>query len=489
MWHRLALRTRIVVLLAALFTVTIAAGVASIWHAHTLQQSFATVMHSELPAFQAAQELARSLVMQKGYVTYYFQDKNSQWLRLLDTSHKEFTHALDRCKSYAATEQERNILNAIADQYIRYSKARNEVVAAYRSGRIDAGYALHQEIRPQFYRIIELSQKFGQVHEASIEEARLVNLRQARSVKRFTFVALVCTIALGLILAYTLLRQVLEPIRELALSGSAEDAPAEVENEIKALTVRFRDLLRDVDQTRSKLEWSREHLQQAEKWAMVGKLAAGVAHTIRNPLTSVKMRLFSLQRTLSLQVDQQEDFQVIADEIGHIDNTVRNFLEFSRPPKLKRKLACMSDAVDMAVRLLEHRLESYNVTVAIHRNQRLPDMSLDVDQMKVVLINLMINACEAMVEGGGIDILEDVEKPASGPPLVSIRISNTGPPVPRPTREKVFEPFFSTKEEGTGLGLSIARRIVEEHGGWIELDEDAPETTFVITMPLKQAAG
>ena len=93
---------------------------------------------------------------------------------------------------------------------------------------------------------------------------------------------------------------------------------------------------------------SQEHLLQSGKWAMVGKLAAGVAHSIRNPLTSVNMRLFSLKRSLAMSPSQQEDFEVISEEIRHLDTIVRNFLEFSRPPKLKMQRISPSDVVDGA---------------------------------------------------------------------------------------------------------------------------------------------
>ena len=112
---------------------------------------------------------------------------------------------------------------------------------------------------------------------------------------------------------------------------------------------------------RSELAKSREHLLQAEKMAMVGKLAAGMAHSIRNPFTSVKMRLFSMGRTLQMTLAQKEDFEVISEEIRHIDTIVQNFLEFSRPPKLVMQSISPSTVVDNTLQLLAHRLKSYEV--------------------------------------------------------------------------------------------------------------------------------
>ena len=123
----------------------------------------------------------------------------------------------------------------------------------------------------------------------------------------------------------------------------------------------------------------------SEKLAMAGKLAAGVAHTIRNPLTSVKMRLFSLERGLKLDPSQKEDFEVIAEEIGHIDTIMRNFLEFARPPKLTAQPVSLSDVVDTVLSLLKHRLESYNVDVTVERVRPLPAINADPEVRCVIL--------------------------------------------------------------------------------------------------------
>jgi signal transduction histidine kinase len=116
---------------------------------------------------------------------------------------------------------------------------------------------------------------------------------------------------------------------------------------------------------------------------------------LRNPLTSVKMRLFSLHRALELSPIQRDDFEVISEEIRHIDTIVQNFLEFSRPPKLKTQKISPSEIVDLVFELLRHRLESYNVAATVSRQAALPDIQVDPEQLKEVLINILENACEA----------------------------------------------------------------------------------------------
>lgn len=232
---------------------------------------------------------------------------------------------------------------------------------------------------------------------------------------------------------------------------------------------------------------SEEALRKSEKLAAVGKLAAGVAHSVRNPLTSVKMRLFSMERSVDLSDTQKEDFEVISEEIRNIDNIIRNFLAFSRPSKLKMQKASPSTVVDTTLRLLSQRLDSYGVEVTVNRERRLAEISIDSEQLEEVLVNLIINSCEAMGSGGQIAIHERLETPNSLGQKVTIMVSDNGPGVPESVQDKLFEPFFSTKDEGTGLGLSIAARIVEEHGGSLRFDPTkGGGATFIITLPIKE---
>jgi len=270
------------------------------------------------------------------------------------------------------------------------------------------------------------------------------------------------SILLALLLAFVLGYQVLRPVRRLTVEADRKGDRPVAGDEVKALSSSVRVLIENVDQTQSELQKSRESLLQAEKMALVGKLAAGMAHSIRNPFTSVKMRLFSLNRSLELSETQKEDFEVISDEIRHIDTIVQNFLEFSRPPKLKMQPISPSAVVDQTLQLLEHRLKSYDVSVTVQREQLLPEIDADPEQLKEVLVNLMVNACEAIEKGGAIVIHEDIATNPSEMSVAVIRVSDNGPGIPEAICQKIFEPFFTTKEEGTGLGLSIVARIIDD---------------------------
>jgi signal transduction histidine kinase len=309
-------------------------------------------------------------------------------------------------------------------------------------------------------------------------------LTEAARLRDTAMAVIVTQILLVLLLAYLLVYQILNPLRALIRETSRNENIEQSGNDVKTLSQSVRGLIEDAGQTQAELERSRENLLQAEKMAMVGKLAAGMAHSVRNPFTSVKMRLFSLNRSLKLSGTQKEDFEVISEEIDHIDTIVQNFLEFSRPPKLKMQPVSPSTVVDTAIQLLRYRLGSYNVVATVHRDKMLPAVDADPDQLKEVLVNLIVNACEAMTGGGTIDIVERTTGTSPDRQQIEIRITDNGTGMSSAAVKKVFDPFYTTKEEGTGLGLSIVSRIIREHGGRVDLtSEENRGTTFCIVLP------
>jgi signal transduction histidine kinase len=487
MWRRLSLRARILFILTALVLTTVGGGLVTMWHTEAMDALISSLINKNVASFQAAEELETSLLMQRGLVTYYFLDGNPDWLKQLEQHQQSFSSWLRKAHKSAYTEAMEEILDQIESQYLRYLNAREQVIKLYQAGDRKEGAARHPEVRRQFAILFDLCERYKLIHEYTIARARTESQARARFINALALVAMPGVAILGALLAYILFKQILEPIRRLALEANPLPAGTAAPDEVKALSHRVHSLLEDVDQAQSQLERSQEHLLQAEKWALVGKLAAGVAHSIRNPLTSVKMRLFSLGRSLTLTDLQQEDFEVISEEIRHLDTIVRNFLEFSRPPKLKMQQVSPSDVVDQALQLLKHRLELYEVQVEVQRRERLPQIWADPEQLKEVLVNLLVNACEAMVRGGAITIREEeaVQEPLGR--VAILRLQDTGPGIPAAIQDKVSQPFFSTKEEGTGLGLSIATRIVEDHGGRLDLQsQEGRGATFIITLPFRE---
>ena len=488
MWNRISLRGRIFFILATLIFITMIGGVVMVWYTYQMEEQLTSIIEKDLKAFQTAEALETSLVNQKGFVSYYFIDGDQQWLKQLGKCRQIFNERLNKAKKFAEGKVEKKTVNRIESEYTLYIKNKDRVIAYYKAGERKTGAELHREVRDRYFEILSLCEQYKNIHTERIIQARKESSLQAKRLRVIAVAAIVIVFFLGVFLAFVMINHILGPVQRLTLAADREGIKQPAENEIKALSRSVGNLIEDVDQVHGELEKSREHLLQAEKMALVGKLAAGMAHSIRNPFTSVKMRLFSLDRSLELSDTQKEDFEVISEEIHHIDNIVQNFLEFSRPPKLKMQQISPSVVVDLVIQLLEHRLKSYDVTIKIIRRQSLPEIQADPEQLKEVLVNIVMNACEAMERGGKMVIHEEETFVKPQGRVAVIRLSDNGPGIAESIKEKIFQPFFTTKEEGTGLGLSIATRIMEEHKGWIDVTSKEGEgTTFVISLPAKES--
>jgi signal transduction histidine kinase len=489
MWWKISLRARIYLLLIALAFITIAGGVVMVWYTYRIENLLALMTEKDLAAFETAEALEQALVNQKGFVSYYFIEGDPEWLRQLGEYRQLFKDRLDDAIQTSADTGDRAALDQIKTEYNRYITIKDRVIDYYQKGERETGAILHRQARDAFFDVLKLCEKYRDIHKKRIQTTRSKSGAEALKLRIIAATAVLFSILLALLLAFVLGYQVLRPVRRLAVEADRKGERPVADDEVKALSSTVRGLIQNVDETQSELQKSRESLLQAEKMALVGKLAAGMAHSIRNPFTSVKMRLFSLSRYLELSDTQKEDFEVISDEIRHIDTIVQNFLEFSRPPKLKMQSISPSAVVDQTLQLLEHRLRSYDVSVAIEREQPLPEIDADPEQLKEVLVNLMVNACEAIEKGGTIVIHEDKNTTPSGESIAIIKVSDTGPGIPAAIREKVFEPFFTTKEEGTGLGLSIVARIIEEHGGSVAVESiEGRGATFIISLPIMESS-
>jgi len=449
-----------------------------VWHNYKIERLLYSIIEEDLVAYQIAANLETAMVNQKGFVTYYFLDGDPGWLKQLGEHRQIFRERLKDAELLSQSREEKEILAAINQQYWQYVTLKDQVIDFYKSGEREQGLQLHKTVRNMFSTILEECERYKTINTLKMKQASLSSYIEARRLRIIAGVLVLSISSLSLLLVMILARRILDPLRRMMLDSNWATSDSPPRDEVKTLDQNIKGLLHDVGQKSSKLEESRQHLKQSEKMALVGKLAAGMAHSIRNPLTSVKMRLFSLNRTVEFTENQREDFQVITEEIQHIDTLVQNFLEFSRPPKLKFQRVSPSVVVDLALQLLEHRLKSYNVEVTVDRHQQLPEIDGDPEQLKEVIANLIINACEAMNGGGTIRIEEEDRLSDDRGRVLMLKLQDNGPGIQSTILEKIFQPFFTTKDEGTGLGLSIASRIIEEHNGYLECSSEVGKGTL-----------
>lgn len=482
-----SLRGRIFLVLAALALITVAGGVVTIWYTHQMQSLFSESIEKEVAEALQVEALLQALMKQKGYVSYYLIDRNEKWLARLGEERDSFQEHLRAARELASTAEERTVLQQIERKYDKYVASKDRVIELYESGERHEGQLLHEESRTHFEALLDLCKTYETMRIERLHRTQQKSREEAGRMRAVSATAVMVTIILFLLLGYVLVRQIFGPIRRMLEDAERFGGTATSPNEVKALGRGVRGLIENADQTHQELEKSRMRLLQTEKMATVGRLASGVAHSIRNPLTSIKMRLFSLERSLELASNEREDLEVISEETRHLETIIRNFLEYARPSKLRMQRISPSELIDVTLQLLRHRFKSYGVRLELIRTVPLPEVLADPDQFKEVFVNILINACEAVGEGGTIRIEEEIEMQEPLGPVAVIRISDDGPGVPADLQEKVFEPFFSTKEEGTGLGLSIAVRVIEQHGGRLAVKSgEGQGTTFIITLPCRE---
>lgn len=245
----------------------------------------------------------------------------------------------------------------------------------------------------------------------------------------------------------------------------------------------------------AKKELAEEIQRRRDRLASLGELSAGVAHEIRNPLAGIGTCAELLRSRLSSGASEQEFVGVILEEVLRLEKIVSDLTTFARPGEAQPRLDDVHRLLDRMLLLLGGQIRRREIAVTKRYDRRLPKIRLDPDQTLQLLLNVGLNAVQAMPEGGALTLTtQEIDTPAEesgeGEPKRSLRlrIQDTGPGIPLELRDKVFNPFFTTKSKGSGLGLSIGQRIVEEQGGTIYVEPaPGPGATIVIDFPLDPA--
>ncbi len=311
----------------------------------------------------------------------------------------------------------------------------------------------------------------------------------------------------GLLLGYAVARSLHHSIYQLSvgirdaagrLNRELGSVTLEEEGDLPGLQKQMQGVIAEIERVVEQLQQREREVLRAEQLAAVGQVAAGVAHELRNPLTSVKMLVqtgLEANRAAGLPPD---DLAIMEHEIRRMEQRIQMFLDFARPPRSERRQADLISVLRQALALVEGRARKQKVTLAADLPVEPVSLMIDPDQIHQVMVNLLLNALDALPRGGTIYVsvrqgqgaaasdgtVFSRSRPAAQAPQIEIQVRDTGPGIVPRVRERLFEPFVSTKETGVGLGLSICKRLVEAHGGTIRGD-NAPEggAMFWFTLP------
>lgn len=315
----------------------------------------------------------------------------------------------------------------------------------------------------------------------------------ARKNHRNRLIATVAIFSIGILLALYLSETYTKPIKSIA--GAAHEvangnlgvrlSTEKLDSELGRLTENFNNMVEKLSE-RGALE---ARLKEAEHLSKIGTLASGIAHEIRNPLNFINLTIDHLL-TVSAPTDPAASMRFkaaidgIKSEIKRLDSMVTNFLNFGRPLKLSLAPASVPDIIDETALLLAGSCSEQKIRLSINHESGLPLVFADYKHIKTCFMNLFLNAMQAMPQGGSL-----TASSMRGRGFVSIKIKDTGAGIAPENLERIFEPYFTTKDAGIGLGLALTRRIIEEHGGSVEV-ESAPGrgTSITITIPAEGAA-
>jgi len=255
-------------------------------------------------------------------------------------------------------------------------------------------------------------------------------------------------------------------------------------DELGHLSNSFNEMTRNLAEVQAQLYHS-------DKLASIGRLAAGVAHEINNPLTGILTYSSYLLKRADSYPEMKPDLEIIVRETKRCRDIVKDLLDFARPISSYKKSVCINDVIERALNVIANQLNLRNIIVHKQYMDSLPDISIDEGQLQQVFINLMVNAADAMGDLGGEITITTERIELKNKEYVQIKVADTGCGIAKKNLSKIFEPFYSTKnQKGIGLGLSVVWGIIDKHQGVISVESELNKgSVFTIRLPVFQGAS
>jgi two-component system, NtrC family, sensor histidine kinase HydH len=460
----------------------------SAWYINNLQTNLSQVLKQNVDSAKASQQMEVTARKLRFNCFLYLIRPNPQTMDEIKRDEKDFEQWLKKAAATCQGSAEEALIDSIRQGYEQYRDQFDALRAEPAAGQGRQDYLALASANP-VGTIADPCRKLLDAHDeralATADESERIS-----SYLRLAMLLLGLAGPLGGILTgYGIARGLSRSIYRLSvrvkdisqhLEHDVGSVSVSADTDIHSLDGQLERVVRRVEQVAERLQRQQRELFRTEQLSTVGKLAASVAHEIRNPLTSVKILVGLALRRQNPKPLTEDDLRVIHDELGRVENTVQHLLDFARLPQPQRSPCDLRGVVEQAADLVRSRAQQQGVELRVPAAREPITAAVDREQIRSVLVNLLLNALDAMPGGGRLEI--ELWPALDGG--VRVRVADTGPGIPDDVLDRLFEPFVSTKATGTGLGLSISRRIVEEHEGTICV-QNRPEggACFTIRLP------
>jgi len=252
------------------------------------------------------------------------------------------------------------------------------------------------------------------------------------------------------------------------------------ENKVKLMFYQGREAVAGICRDITERIEMEDRIREAERLAHIGQLSTSLAHEIRNPLSSVKMNIQILLKNKKFDGNARRRMEIMASEISRLERILEEMLDLARPLKLNLGPASINEIIDACIEIMDVRFKEKNISLFKRYSKNIPHVFVDYDRMEQAIINILLNALEALENGGEVRVItknRDYEK-------IEVTISDNGPGIDPDDIQYIFDPFFSKKKRGTGLGLSNVKKIIEAHGGTVTVNGGKGYgTKCILTIP------
>jgi len=480
-------------------------GVAG-WYVDRLQRDSSDLLAVALTKMQVAEELE--------IVTYKGLDRLNAFCLSGDQTHLDELRALGREADRGIGEAERMAASLREITLIaKIKQGHKELFAAMDTFTVAPAEGSSRQWVPELVHgkgtrdTVQALHEFRKLNRESVTRATRREQVTADRVSLGLLLLGVSGAVAGLLAGYGITRGISQSISKLSVP--IRDATGKLSGVVGPITLSSGQNLQEMEgalQAMSdrigavveKLQESQRRATRAEQLAAMGQLAAGLAHELRNPLTSMKILVQSAAEEGESAALRGRHLAVLEEEISRLDRSIQTFLDYARPPRPERRMFLLGDVLKQTVELVSRRAAQLGVQIDCQLSQDVVEVEADPGQIRQVLLNMLLNALEASRDGGKVLVRTNLELAAdargcqtdvnSAARWITIEIADTGSGLSPDVGDRIFEPFISTKDGGTGLGLAICKRIVEDHGGRIVATNRAEGgAVFKVRLPADQA--